>query len=85
MSSTRQLSEHDRKNLESYLRFVKEADEAMFFRDPLDKYGIDSGQANFYGGCDDSGGLVGVMMLTGQSCDVLWQNGNPSRVRRPRR
>ena len=46
-------------------------DEAMFFLDPLYRYGLFSTNVTFFGGYDDDT-LIGAMLLNGDNCYMVW-------------
>jgi ribosomal protein S18 acetylase RimI-like enzyme len=50
-------------------------DEAMFFLDPLCRYGLVSAHATFFGGYDDDDTMIGAMLLSGDNCYVVWNQG----------
>ena len=70
----RRLAVPDSTVLNAFLLGMDAMDEAMFFLDPLLRYGITAAQQAFWGGYDAENRLLGVMLCGGQSCHVLWQN-----------
>jgi predicted GNAT family acetyltransferase len=69
---TRRLAACDYASVKSYVLAMVTMDEAMFFLDPLGRYGLDSANATFFGGYYDDDTLIGAMLLSGHNCHVVW-------------
>jgi ribosomal protein S18 acetylase RimI-like enzyme len=70
--STRRLAACDDASVKAYVLTRVTMDEAMFFLDPLCRYGLVSAHATFFGGYDDDDTMIGAMLLSGDNCYVVW-------------
>lgn len=62
----------EQDDVQAYVRDAVSMDEAMFFLDPLQRYGVGNPRAQFIGAYDEHTRLVGVLLRHGSECNVVW-------------